>query len=301
MSDAAPIALFVYNRPEHTRRTVEALSRNSGANDSVLHIYSDAPRTDDDAASVQKVRTYIKGITGFKQVVIKEQEQNLGLAMSIIGGVSALCEEYGRAIVLEDDLETSPHFLNFMNDALNYYADAAEVMHISGFRYPVDQFESDDTFFLHVPLCWGWATWQRAWRSFSNDISVMGRFDRQRIRQFDFGDSYAFWRQLELNKSGALKTWFIFWYATLYLRGGLSLFPSRSLVQNIGMDNSGTHSSTSNDYRVVLSDTPIQVTRIPLVESTTGYEFHQRYFRRLKGGVLKRLVRKFKRLLSISS
>lgn len=291
----APIALFVYNRPEHTRRTVAALKNNVSAQDSVLYVFSDASKTPHDVPAVQEIRDLIKDIAGFKQVVIAEQVQNQGLAKSIIDGVSGLCEKYGRVIVLEDDLETSPYFLTFMNEALNYYEHEEKVMHISGYRYPVQSFEASDTFFLSLPLCWGWATWRRSWRHFAKDINVMDEFDGRQIKRFDFDDTYPFWKQLELNRSGVLNTWFIFWYADVFLRGGLALFPARSLVRNIGMDDSGTHSFVTNDYDVELSRTPVTVASIPLVESSMGYKCHSRYFSKIRLTWFKRVKRKFAR------
>jgi GT2 family glycosyltransferase len=295
----APIALFVYNRPEHTRRTIDSLSRNVGASNSILHIFSDAAKTCSDESAVQIVRTLIKGIGGFKNVVIKEQSENLGLAQSIISGVSSLSEEYGRVIVLEDDLETSPYFLKFMNEALDFYEHTPEVMHVSGFRYPVKSFESEETFFLHVPLCWGWATWSRAWDSYRKDLALMSQFDKKAIHRFNFGNSYPFWLQLELNKSRKIDTWFIFWYANLFLRGGLALFPARSLVQNIGMDNSGTNSGLSDDYHVHLSSTPIRLSHIALAEDALGFEYHRKFFGEIHLSIIKRIVGKIRRTLRI--
>ncbi|NOT14946.1 MAG: glycosyltransferase [Methylotenera sp.] len=288
----APIALFVYNRPEHTRITVEALARNEMANESILYIFSDAAKSIKDAESVKVVRQYISQIIGFHQVIIVEQEKNLGLAQSIIGGVTRLIDQYGRVIVLEDDLETSPYFLKFMNEALDFYETTPEVMHISGCRYPVEPFEDKDTFFLHVPLCWGWATWQRSWVTFEKNISVMKRFDHSMIKRFDFDNTYSYWKQLELNRKGKINTWFVFWYANLFLRGGLSLFPARSLVHNIGMDESGTHSRTTNVFNTALSITPISITTIPLVESPVGYAKHREYFGNIQEQLLTRVFRK---------
>jgi hypothetical protein len=292
----APVALFVYNRPEHTRRTVEMLASNFGANETILYVYSDAPKTNVDLLMVNKVRSYIKKIKGFKKVVIVERVENFGLAKSIIEGVTELCQLYDKVVVLEDDLETSRYFLMFMNDSLDLYAGVPEVMHISGCRYPTKSFGHDETFFLHVPLCWGWATWSRAWSLFEKDISVMQRFDRKMIKHFNFGNTYTYWKQLELNKSGKINTWFVFWYANLFLRGGLALFPARSLVQNIGMDNSGTHSGISCDYNVKLSESPIGVTRIPLNVSSQAFDFHRSYFNKIKMGLLKRIIRKIIKL-----
>lgn len=300
MTGIAPIALFVYNRPSHTRQTVEALQKNLLARESNLIIFSDAPKTEEQAEAVNEVRQYIHQIAGFKSVTIVERESNFGLARSIIDGVTEICEKNGRIIVLEDDLEVSPHFLSFMNDALAYYESSDEVMHISGCRYPVESFGTDDTFFLKVPLCWGWATWKRAWSQFDKDLSIMRRFSRSRVRRFNFGNAYPYWEQLELNRLGKIDSWFVFWYANIFLRNGLSLFPSRSLVRNIGMDGSGVHAENSGNYEVSLSREPVRVSAIPLVESDVGFEKHVRYFQKLnlmKPIAFKRMINKMYRMV----
>lgn len=275
----SPIALFVYNRPTHTRQTVEALKKNSLSTDSDLIIFSDAPKSESQAEAVHEVREYIGQIDGFKSVTIVERETNFGLARSIIEGVTRLCEEYGRVIVLEDDLITSPHFLRFMNDALDMYEHEDRVMHISGSTYPIVDME-DETFFLRVPLCWGWATWDRAWRHFRKSNDVMLKFDQTMRRDFSFNDSYHYWKQLEDNDKGLINTWFVYWYATLFLRKGLALFPGKSLVKNIGMDGSGMHCGTDNVYDVEPSALSVKVLPIPVVESKVAVRRHESFFRR---------------------
>jgi hypothetical protein len=297
MKSVSPIALFVYNRPQHVRRTVAALAKNLGAPDAVLHIYSDAAKSEADITSVNEVRNFIRQITGFKQVIFVERAENFGLAKSIIDGVTDLCTRYGRVIVLEDDLETSPYFLNFMNEALNYYENTPEVMHVSGCRFPVEPFGMENTFFLHVPLCWGWATWERAWTLFEKDISIMQRFDSEMIKRFDFDNTYRYWKQLELNKSGIINTWFVFWYANLFLCNGLSLFPSQSLVRNIGFDGSGVHGGNSIDYQIILSLAPVKVEGIELKESCEGFNTHKEYFKKINPNLLIRVLRKIFRSL----
>lgn len=287
----APIALFVYNRPTHTRQTVEALIKNALSEDSNLFIFSDAPKTEMQAKAVNEVRQYICQIDGFKTVTIVEREANFGLARSIIDGVSKLCKEYGRVIVLEDDLVTSPYFLKYMNDALDMYKDAHKVMHISGATYPIEDVKGE-TFFLRVPLCWGWGTWARAWQYFAKDIRVMKQFDRQMISEFDFDGTYPYWRQLELNRRRKLDTWFVFWYATLFLNDGLALFPGKSLVNNIGMDSSGVHCGTSKDFEIAPSNAPIELSTIPLVESEEAVRQHKLYFRRVYPALYLRAIRK---------
>ena len=156
--NTAPVVLFVYNRPSHTRGTVEALQKNLLARESGLFVFADAPKSDEQAESVHEVRQYIRQIGGFKSVAIVEREFNLGLARSIIDGVTAIVNKYGRIIVLEDDMVTSPYFLTYMNEALEKYADDERVASSNGYVYPVDQ-PLPEAFFLPGADCWGWATW----------------------------------------------------------------------------------------------------------------------------------------------
>ena len=156
----APIVLFVYNRPEHTRKTVKALQDNDLTDESILYIFSDAAKNDDEVENVEKVREYIRTISGFKQIIIIEREKNYGLANSIISGVTEIVNKYGKIIVLEDDLVTSKYFLSFMNDALEIYKDENKVICIHGYIYPIKS-ELPETFFIKGADCWGWATWKR--------------------------------------------------------------------------------------------------------------------------------------------
>lgn len=294
----APIALFVYNRPGHTRRTVESLLSNDLAADSDLYVFSDAARDATAATAVQAVRDYVASIGGFRSVRTTYQETNQGLAKSIISGTSQLCREFGQVIVLEDDLVSSPYFLRYMNDALELYRDVAQVMHVSGSAYPIDTAGLSETYFLQIPLCWGWATWQRAWQHFDKDIAVMDRFDRRAIDRFCVDGTFPdFWAQLIGNRDGSINTWFIFWYAEIFLRGGLSLFPRESLLRNIGMDGTGVHSGTTTKFDATLSATPIRVERLRLSQSSGAFERHKTYFTRIGPSAIARLNRKVRSMV----
>jgi len=133
----APIALFTYNRLEHTRQTVEALEQNQLASLSDLYVFSDGPKSEDDEAEVDAVRRYLETVRGFYSLHVTKQDLNMGLAQSVIRGVSQVSLEQGRVIVLRDGLlVTSPHFLRYMNDALNLYEDVPDVVSINGYIYP---------------------------------------------------------------------------------------------------------------------------------------------------------------------
>jgi len=166
--NCAPVALFVYNRPWHTRQAIKALQANVEATKTPLYIFSDAPRNSAASRAVAEVRSLLREISGFKSLSIIERENNFGLARSIIDGVSQVCKQHDRVIVLEDDLVTSPYFLKFMNEGLRKYQDDEQVISIHGYIYPLEQ-TLPETFFLKGADCWGWATWKRGWDLFESD------------------------------------------------------------------------------------------------------------------------------------
>lgn len=244
--DKAPIALFVYNRPGHTKQVLDALAINHGANESLLYVFCDGPKAgvnDEVLNKIEAVRKVCREETRFKKVVIIEQSTNKGLALSIIEGISKVIQEHKKIIVLEDDIVTSPGFLNYMNDALTVYASEEKVMHVNGFSFPISG-KLPKTFFHPMISCWGWATWERAWKHFKKDAKaqVSQLIEGNLWKKFTINGTYkGLQRQLEDNLQGKLNTWAIFWYTTIFLKGGTSLFPHKSLVQNIGFDGSGEH------------------------------------------------------------
>ncbi len=246
----APIVLFVYNRPVHTRKTVEALLNNRLSAESDLIIFSDAPKKAGDEL-VSKVRRYITSIAGFNSIRIIERETNLGLARSIIEGVTLVVNQYGSIIVLEDDLVTSPHFLSYMNQGLEVYRHNDDVISLHGYNYPVVLRIDQDAFFLKGADCWGWATWKRGWDLFEPDgVKLLERLKNENLTyEFDFNNAYPYTKMLEDQIEGKNDSWAIRWYASAFLANTLTLYPSQTLVKNIGLDASGTHTGKDLNYQ----------------------------------------------------
>lgn len=245
----APIVIFVYNRPIHTRKTIEALIENYLSSESDLYIFSDGPRDKDDIDNINLVRNYIKTIKGFKNITIFERDENLGLAKSIINGVSFVVNKYGEVIVLEDDIVTSPYFLKFMNEGLDFYQHQKKIWHISGWNYPIDAEGLEDVFFWKVMNCWGWATWSDRWNFFEKDPDrLINQWSGENIKDFDLDGSGIFWSQVLANQKKVINTWAIFWYATIYENNGICVNPSQTYVTNIGHDGSGIHCKKDNNY-----------------------------------------------------
>lgn len=277
----APIALFVFRRPEHTRLVIEALLLNKEADESEIYIYCDGPRGVQDFDQVFEVRKYVRSVRGFKAIHIIEREENYGLAKSIIYGVTELLEKKESVIVLEDDIVTSQYFLNFMNNGLEKYKLDPRVASIHGFVYPVEQ-KLPNNFFLRGADCWGWATWRRAWQKFNqNGIELLSKLKiNDLIDDFDFHGAYPYSKMLINQIKGQNNSWAILWHASMYLENMLTLYPGRSLVNNIGHDDSGTHSGITNKYDSITSKEPIDIENIKVEVSKNAYIAFENFMRK---------------------
>ncbi|PZO38700.1 MAG: sugar transferase [Pseudanabaena frigida] len=243
----APIAFFAYKRPEHTRRSLESLAKNHVAELSELFVFCDGIKKSEDKEAIQQVREVVKSQKWCGQVHIIEREQNIGLAKSIINGVTELCNKYGKVIVLEDDLVLSSTFLEYMNKALDFYETESKVIQISGHMFPVKLISANDTVFLPFTTSWGWATWERAWQHFDPEMSGYKLLSNNRKLKYKFNlnNSYPYFKMLESQINGDIDSWAIRWYLSTFIINGLTLYPIRTLVENIGFDGSGTHCGTS--------------------------------------------------------
>jgi hypothetical protein len=246
MKSLAPIILFVYNRPNHTKRTIEALSANYLAEKSELFIYSDAPKNESEQENVEAVRNYIKMVNGFKKVKIIERTQNFGLVKSITEGVTELINIYGKIIVLEDDLLTHPQFLDFMNESLEFYKDVENVYSITGYSHlKQSRFnELNHLEFIKLTSTWSWATWKGKWEIFHQGDEDSSRLDTDSHlrRNFNYDNSYNYYQMLKDRQTNKVKSWGIIWYWNVFKKGGLTLFPTQTLIDQIGFDGTGQNS-----------------------------------------------------------
>jgi hypothetical protein len=255
LENLAPIILFVYNRPEHTRQTVEYLSKNRLAESSNIFIFSDGPKNDKDEQKVSVLRKYLKSIQGFKEIKITEREKNLGLANSVISGVSQIFKSYEKVIVLEDDIISSPSFLKFMNDALDFYKADEKIFSVSGYPYPVKIPDSynKDIFIAHRASSWGWGTWKDRWEKVDWEMKDYSSLLKNREDQNllnEAGEDLL--PMLKAQLKGEVDSWAIRWTLAQLKNKAFSLYPVSPLCKNIGTDWSGTHSSSSKKLNVKL-------------------------------------------------
>lgn len=249
----APICLFTYNRLEETKKTIEALKRNFLAAESDLYIFSDGPKNNNISTEIDEVRSFLKTIIGFKSIKIIESVENKGLANSVITGVTQIIEEHGRIIVLEDDLITTPNFLDFMNQALDYFAVDQNIQSINGFSLYLKRlgFE-DETYFQQRPFSWGWATWEDRWDEKIFDKKLLlneVKSDKLLLKKFKeaFGDDIV--KMFMDSITDMNDSWYVRWTYNHFKRNTFSVYPKYSLVENIGFGESGTHCKGINSYK----------------------------------------------------
>lgn len=251
----APIVLFTYDRPGHTRQTIEALAANVGARESDLFVYSDGPKAPDDTDSVHEVREYLRSVTGFKSVSVIERERNLGLANSVLAGVTEVLSRSKSAVVMEDDLLTTRNFLAFVNSALSTYERRPDIFSVTGYNYPlkIPAGYRQDAYLSYRSSSWGWGTWRDRWRQVDWAVSDYDEFLRDSRAQEVFrrgGDDLP--QMLEMQMSAQLDSWSIRFDYAHYRHSAFCVHPVVSKVQNIGFDGSGVHCDYSDDYLVDL-------------------------------------------------
>ncbi len=252
MRSLAPIVLFVYDRIDHTRQTINALKNNFLAEQSSLFIFSDGPRNKGKLEAVTNVRDFIHTIDGFQSIEIAEQKKNIGLAKSVIKGVTEVIDRFGKAIILEDDLITAPSFLYNMNEALKVYKNDQNIFSITGYNHPPRLMEipteyQEDVYFCPRAHSWGWATWVDRWNKTDWEVTDFQALlqDKKKQKKYNYSGDDKF-DMLSYQMEGFIDSWAIRWDYCHFQNQAVCVYPIHSLVNNIGHDGSGVHSS--KDY-----------------------------------------------------
>lgn len=283
----APIILFVYNRPELARTTLEGLMANHLAIESELFIYADGPKenaTPEVLRKIDEVRKIIREKNWCGKVNIIESDKNRGLARSVIDGVTEMVKKFGKVIVVEDDVQLSTYFLNYMNDALEEYKNDDNVLSIGSWNYfCASEKNEGETFFFRFPDTKGWATYDRAWRYFEEDAGkLLSQLKEKKLLSiFDADLSYPYFtKMLEDQIAGRINSWAIRWTAVAVLQKKLTLLPSRSLSKDIGFGADATHDKYVHDYNkeLIVHNEKVNVSRQPVVESLNAVECWKQFY-----------------------
>lgn len=236
----APVAMFVYNRLDNVKKTLDCLAQNTLAADTDLIVFSDGGKDKKSWDEVMAVRRFLsEADLPMCSMRVVERTENYYLERNIIEGITQVVNEYGRIIVLEDDICTSPYFLEYMNDALNAYEHEPRVMHISGFTN-LDVPEKGDVYFTHHMAGWGWATWKDRWTGafvhYGSRAEALKGMTSEQISAVEYGGKFRCLQSLDRTPI----PWDICWEIAIRRRNGLCLSPTQTLVRNCGIGG-GTH------------------------------------------------------------
>lgn len=248
----APIVIFAFNRPNALRNTIQSLLKNEEAKESDLYIFVDGARLNKkgDQEKVNAVQDYVKGIKGFKNFHYTFSDKNKGLGNSIIEGVTQVINQYGKAIILEDDLVFSTNFLSYMNQGLNQYEKEIKVFSICGYsnKIKVPKEYKYDTYFCTRSSSWGWGTWANRWNSIDWELKNWEQYSSQRKAFNKWGGSDCF-KMLNDWKNGKNQSWAIRFCFAEFLQNKISLFPIISKIKNNGFNGEGTNCKKWSRFR----------------------------------------------------
>lgn len=296
----APLVVFVYNRADHARETLAHLNNNMLAGETDLFIFCDNAANDKNRAAVDEVRaladTFSKN-NNFKNVTVIKADKNMGLAASIIGGATDILSRYGRIIVVEDDLITSPDFLTYMNNALDFYEKNDKIWSISGYTFPLKSFDgySHDVYMSPRGCSWGWATWKDRFDRVDWEVSDFDEFIKSsdRIKHFNEGGP-DMTDMLRRQVDKKINSWAIRWCYQESKENMYTVYPVRSRIRNIGCDNSGTNCVASGLYDTSLIDGDFSCRFENLTpDRRIMKEFRSMYDYSRLGGLKRRLLRMF--------
>lgn len=299
-SNLAPIILFVYQRLEHTQQVIDQLKLSYLADDSMLIIFSDFANSRKEDEQVFRVRNYIRGITGFKNIVIHEQKKHLGLAKSVISGVTDTLQKHGKAIILEDDLLCSENFLYYMNLLLQKYEANFNVFSVAGYSPPISipSKYPFDVYCVNRACSWGWATWYDRWKIADWEMKNYKSFlsDDKAVHNYCKGGNDRP-HLLDLQMHNKIDSWAIRWDFTHFQQNAVSIYPTISKIQNIGVDGSGVHCKETKKYDVMIDENDIKRFRLP-EEIFIEHNIAKRFKRFYDYSFTTLLKRKFKNIIS---
>ena len=267
MNNSAPVIIFCYRRK--IDKLIVSLRKNKESSKSNLFIFSDSFKSEIDKQDVIEVRKSIKNIRGFKSIKIFESKKNKGLANSIIDGVNLIINNFGKAIIIEDDLIVSEYFLNYVNRALNFYKNNKDIWSVSGYSpaLPCLKYYKQEVYLSLRSSSWGWATWLNRWNKVDWLAKDFNNLKKNKIIQFNQGGDDLF-KMLELQYFGKIDSWAIRWNFHQYLHSAYSVIPKVSMVQNIGFnDNYSTNTKGNNlKWKVRLAKKPVNYLKALLNE-----------------------------------
>ena len=259
MSDTVPVLLVIFNRPEKTRRVIEALRQVRPVQ---VFVAADGPRPDrpDDVEKCRLARQAVSEIDWPCDLKTRFLDENVGCDPSVSAAIHWFFEHVEHGVILEDDCVPHPDYFRFCAELFERYVDDTRIMQVSSFAPYLDRNHPYSYHFSRTFRCWGWGTWRRAWALYSDSL---GRYDNgidQMLKAyFPSSAKYAEKRKLyETFRLGKRDNWDSKWNVACYAQNGLCIVPEKNLISNIGYDEESTHTTKASPIFSNLQTEPLE-------------------------------------------
>jgi len=257
------IAIFAYDRPVHLKRVLTNVRKNDVDH---LYIFSDGPGGPRDKAKVECVRDVIKNIDWCRTTTFA-RETNWGMAESVVSGIERVFDDHDRMIMIEDDCLPAPGFIDYMKKALKKYDGSEAVMSVTGYVPPIEipKEYPYDAFFSYRSNTWGWGTWHSAWEHYERKSLSRDGFSQRKMEIKDLCKKSGrdIIPMLQQQFDGEIDSYHVWWRLEIAKRSGVCLYPTKSLIRNIGHDGTGTHSVPTDKFDTDLPPVNIEEFELP--------------------------------------
>jgi hypothetical protein len=252
VADEAPVLLLGYNRPQQMHGLIQSLSLHKPK---LILFAVDGPRIhrSHDVDLVRQTQDLVNEITWDAEIRTRFRVSNLGLRRAVVDAVTWANSEYGRVIVLEDDVRAGPQLLDFLNHNLIRYQESNRIAHINGYNLvPTDHLANpDQSARLSIyPESYAWATWERAWKKYDDDMCWAKNASIQDIKKICGSTTGALRWKLNFGDAAAerVDTWAYRWLASMWEHKLLMVSPNRNLSYYEGWKD-GTHTRMKKRWK----------------------------------------------------
>lgn len=275
-----PLTIFGFKRPDHLRKVLESTLVMNEFCEVQPHIFIDGPRNPEEMELVSETRKIAEQYALETGGIVSSAAANNGLSQSIIRGVNSIFEKHDSIIVLEDDLVGAKFFLEYSLSGLRTYSHEKRVSSIHGYLPNIDS-PGNQSFFRRGADCWGWSTWKDRWQSveWNSQVLLDELRTRKLVRKLNLNGAYCYSCMLQRQASGSIDSWAIRWHVSMFLQNRLALYPSHSLIENIGFDGSGRHSGINRFYETQISNEPVTPIYVPIIESRVARKRLAKHYR----------------------
>ena len=241
------------------------------------------------------------------QVERNYSERNLGCAERVASGLTWAFSCSERLVVIEDDCLPDKSFFPFCDELLERYAGDTRIGQICGCpRYFTSIERPTSYIFSRYGAIWGWASWRRAWSSYSLKLETWPRFFASGGLNAVVQSRAEYTLRAELYQklyNEPPDTWDYQWGYAKLSQGMLSIVPCRNLIENIGFKDGGTHHAPGGEFELnrLQMQFPLSHPAFVLPDMSFDRAYSSAFTDGATNPIWKRVARKLRRTVSMAA